>query len=71
MRHKALHTYREGYVVYIEFNTDPPDMVGKGGGGDIEVLGGVTNDVANVLLHKNIRRVKIKKGQNTVVYTST
>ena len=46
-------------------------MVDNGKGGDILVQGCVTNDAANVLRNKVFRRVKTKKGQNTVVHTST
>ena len=46
--HKELPTYREGDVVYIEFKTGHPDMVGKWEVGDIGVQGGVTNGVAKV-----------------------
>ena len=59
--HKALPTYREGDAVYIELRTSTPDMVGKREGRAIKVQAGVTNDVANVLLHEIIRRVKTKK----------
>ena len=37
MWHKSLPTNREGDAVYIEFNTDPHYMLGKGGGGVIGV----------------------------------
>ena len=57
--------------MYIEFNTGTPDVVVKGVGGNIGVQLGVTNDVANMLWHKILRRVTTKKGQNTVVHTST
>ena len=69
--HKALTTYREGDAVYIEFKTGSPDMLSNWEGGAIGVQGCVTNGVANVLLHKILRRVKTKNGQNTVVHTST
>ena len=48
MWHKALPTYREGGVVYIEFKTGHPDMVVKWEVGDIGVQGGVTNGVDKV-----------------------
>ena len=35
--HRAIFTYREGDTRYIQFNTGPPDVVIKGGGGDIGV----------------------------------
>ena len=47
--HKELNTYLEGGAVYIKFNIGNPDVVGKGGGGDIGVQVGVTYGAANVL----------------------
>ena len=35
-----------------------PDVVDKGGIGDIGMQGGVNNVVANMLQHKTLRRVK-------------
>ena len=49
----------------------PPDMVGKGEVGAPIFQGGGKNGFDNVLWHKTLRRVKIKRGLNTVVYTST
>ena len=46
-------------------------MVGKGGGGAIGVKVCVTNGATNVLWYKILRKFKTKKGQNTVVHTST
>ena len=46
-------------------------MVVKVEGGAIVVQGVVTNGFANVLWHKIPIRVKQKKGQNTVMHTST
>ena len=43
-----MPTYREGGVVYIEFDTGHPDTVVNGEGGAISVQGGVTNSVATV-----------------------
>ena len=41
--HKALPTYREGDMVWIEIKTGIPDIVGKGERGDIIVQGYVIN----------------------------
>ena len=46
---KEIPTYKEGDMVYIEFKTGKPDLVGKGEGGDIGVQRGVTNGITNVL----------------------
>ena len=46
--HKELHTYREGDVFYIEFNTGHPDVVDKGEVGDIGLELDVTDGVTNV-----------------------
>ena len=46
-------------------------MVGKWEVGSIGVQAGVTNGVADVKPIKIIRRFQTKKGQNTVVHTST
>ena len=46
-------------------------MVVKVAGNSIRSQVSVINGVYNVLLHKIIRRVKTKNGQNTVVQTST
>ena len=46
--HKALPTYIEVDVVYIEFKTGHPNMVGKRKFGAIVLQGGVTNGVDNV-----------------------
>ena len=49
MRHKSLLTYIDGDMVCIEFNTGPPDMVGKVDCSDILLQVGVNNVVSNVL----------------------
>ena len=54
--------------MYIEFNIENHDMVGKGRGGAIEVQVGVSDGVAHVLQHKIIRRVKTKRFQNNVLH---
>ena len=41
----------------------------KGVGCATGVQGGVTNGVGNVLWHKILRKVKTRKGKNTVVHT--
>ena len=71
MWHKSLETYIEGDMMYIDFNTCPPDVVDQGKVSAIGVQGGVTNGVANVLYHKIMRRVKTKKDQNTELHTLT
>ena len=58
-------------MVYIQLKTETPDMVGKGGGGAIGVKVCVTNGATNVLWYKILRKFKTKKGQNTIVHTST
>ena len=69
--HKALPAYREGDVVYIEFNTGHPDMLGKWEVSDTVLQGGVTNCVAGLKWIKIARKFQTKKCQNTVVHTST
>ena len=49
MCHTFLLSYIEVGALYIEFNTGPPDMAGKGDGGAIGVQVGLTNSVSNVV----------------------
>ena len=60
MRHKALPTYREGVMVYIEFKTEQPSMVGKWKFGDIVLEGGVNNCVTKIKLVKIPRKFQRK-----------
>ena len=60
MWHKALPTYRYSGVVYIQFNTGHPDMVGKWEVVGIGVQLGVTNGVAKVKLIKIIIKLQTK-----------
>ena len=49
MWNKLLHTYREFYIMYIEFSTWKSDTLGKEGGGVIGFQVCVTDGVANVV----------------------
>ena len=58
VQNKEIHTYREGYVVYIESNTGNTYLVGRGRGDAIAVQVGVTNDFYYVLWNKILRTIK-------------